>query len=126
MSYKFEPYESLPSNCPPNRCTNITNGSSFYRLTKSNIPVDDDFKSHVALNPDNDYSRDLCGFSSVSLSNDLDKIRLIRKGPRFKMKQICKLILNHSDGLIINTHDDHFHWYRDKLFMLEELEYEII
>lgn len=126
MSYKFEPYENLPINCPPKECTNIVSGSNFYRIIENSTPVEDDFISHAALDFKEEYKKNLCGFSSVSLSNNLDKIRLIRKGPRFKMKQICKLILNHTDGLIINTHDDHFNWYRDKLFMLEELKYEII
>lgn len=114
-------YENLPDSCPPSDAMEPS-GESYYRIINSTQPVNSDFLSYRALNPDKKVFVSECQAKAISLFTDVESCRVISKLPKFKGKNIYigELVLTKSDGLIAHTPNknstNHYSWWRSKEF----------
>ena len=114
-------YENLPDSCPPSDAMEPS-GESYYRIINSTQPVNSDFLSYRALNPDKKVFVSECQAKAISLFTDVESCRVISKLPKFKGKNIYigELVLTKSDGLIAHTPNknstNHYSWWRSEEF----------
>ena len=106
-------YEVLPTNCPPKDTVN-PQGKTFYRLCKG-IPADSsDFYSQKKENPNRKFANvSQCTLSSVSIWDDAEKCRKLKKFPTQRNKIVGKFQLYKEDGEVKNTFKpNHYSWWR--------------
>jgi len=112
-------FEPLPPECPP-PAAYPPQDLTVFRAVKEVPPIDSDFLSHKALNPEHPYEPE-CMFRSVSFSDNMDKGRDLLKMPNLKKKGyrfIVRLILPPSSGVILGCSYDphHINWWRKREF----------
>lgn len=113
--------EELPEQCPPSDCR-PEGDYVLYRMCKNSPPNDWDFTSWRSRNPDRNRPPGVteCRARSLSTQDDLNKLKKLKKLPRFKGKTLywAELSLTASDGPSKQTTDrrSHFSWWRSADF----------
>ena len=109
MTYR----EPLPDGCPPSGAEEIIVPRVIYRLVQHNPPLDSDFKSHRAMNPDRIFkSVSECVTRGLSVTSDFDDaVRRLRL-PKFRGAMVCRVALDIGAGRIQQTNSPPHHtWW---------------
>lgn len=116
--------ENLPEDCPPQEAF-APQEQVFYRLG-NNPPVEYDFDSHRKRQPDTFFKVSECQARSLSVLDTLESAEAFRKLPALRNKNlaIIKMVLNESDGLVLQTgnNKNHFSWWKSAKFVLQNFE----
>ena len=110
--------EQLPKGCPPNDAFPPDQESPFYRLIEGSEPTAIDFHSHRMRWPDMNFNAEECIARAVSIHNNIDSCKKVRKYPTQKNKKMIKIILSEKSGVIKRQgrSGGHFSWWRTKEF----------
>jgi hypothetical protein len=119
-------YEDLPEYCPPKEAF-APKGMTVYRFSSSDFPSNNDFISQRLLSPDRVFEGVCeCITGSLSVYNQLDACYNIYKLPRHRkrFKTIMEVSLNDSDGLIMQTFQNpyHYSWWRSNSFNFDAVK----
>lgn len=107
--------EPLPINCPPQDAQS-PNGNSYYRLIESLEPSEIDFLSHRMRWPDKKFSASECRARSLSIFDKIEECQKVRRFPTKRGKKMIEIKLPNESGLIKNTSNNHYSWWRSKVF----------
>lgn len=111
--------EELPRGCPPSKAETAAPEQVFYRMTRNDPPIEEDFYSQAKAQTRRAMSRDVdeCIKRGVSLFDDLDtitnKLHLPRTG-----KYVVELTLNPSDGVVLEGSNHHWTWWKTDSFSI--------
>lgn len=121
--------EPLPEGCPPVEAGEITGERVVFRLVASNPPTNDDFRSQRAERPAASFPIGISeclarGLSVHTERNDSEKLRRL---PRFRHAQLCRVRLRAGAGLIQQTFQPSHHtWWPLVTFdILAECEIQV-
>lgn len=114
----------MPEGVPPQDIC-IPHEHPLYRLVK-NIPATvDDFVTYHELDSNRDWGNNyVCSFA-LSMFDDLDKARKLKKIPSLRdSKAIVKIVLNPEDGVVKQTSKNTFHysWWKTRNFDIKSAE----
>jgi hypothetical protein len=113
-------FEELPEKCPPENAFD-PDGRVFYRLSATQQPTEEDFKSQRANCPTckfKDVSE--CIARSISVWDDFEKCLNLLKLPRHKGKAAMKIEMTSGDGLVLQTFKpNHYSWWRTQTFEID-------
>lgn len=109
-------YEELPENCPPTDA--VAPVGDYFRLLRGDVPSDDDFLSHRALNHSALYNACECTTRAVSLFSDFEGAKNLQALPLHKGKKIAKVTLTEAAGVVRRqgAKRGHHSWWRASAF----------
>ncbi len=115
MSTPFAFAETLPENCPPSTASQ-PDGLVVFRLVESTSPTEIDFASHALRWPAKFGKH--CRAYAVSVFTCQKSLGRLLEMPVHSQKQIARLTLTRSSGVIKQTGDDETHhsWWRAQAF----------
>jgi hypothetical protein len=113
MKNNFVWAEKLPPSCPPNDAFQ-PNNNAFYRLINNSLPREEDFWSYRKLYPLKKFYTNECVAMSCSLMMTVESCIDLIKLPAHSSKNIVKITLPSSSGLIKKTfkNPNHYSWWR--------------
>ncbi len=103
--------EQLPPDCPPLDAAEITEPTKLYRLVKSLPPSADDFQSYRALRPNDDFGKEECKASGLSVYSRRSSAENRRLTPNFREYHICELDLSNGAGKLQRSGGAHCTWW---------------
>ena len=107
--------EILPEGCPPEGAEEILQARVVFRLTRTNPPTLDDFKSQRAENPNpNKNFRGVseCQARGLSVFTDFKRATQALKLPRMRGRLVCQVQLARGAGFIMQTgRRNHYTWW---------------
>ena len=110
MSYR----EPLPPECPPETADEINLPRELFRLVRSVPPVEEDFRSWRAEQPQQSLPKDLteCQARGLSVYSERRGLERILKLQKFRGRWICRLRLDMGAGQIQQTgRPSHHTWW---------------
>ena len=91
-----------PEHCPPKEASALD--STVFRLCKNNPPSNNDFIPYVILYPERNFIGQECQSCGVSVYNDIEDIKSLRKIHKGLRKQyICSGQITQKTGLALAT-----------------------
>ena len=114
----------MPEGVPPQEIC-IPHEHPFYRLVKNIPATEEDFVTYHEMAPNRDWGNNyVCSFA-LSMFDDLDKAKRLKKIPSLKdSKAIVRIVLNPEDGVVKQTSKNTFHysWWRTNSFDINSAE----
>ena len=110
MSYR----EPLPPGCPPEAADEINLPRETFRLVRSVPPVEEDFRSWRAEQPQRGLPKELteCQARGLSVYAERYDLERILKLPKFRGRRVCRLRLGAGAGRIQQTgRPSHHTWW---------------
>ena len=107
------PYrELLPEGCPPEAAEEITEPRIVYRLVRHNPPVDDDFRSQRAENPQRYFRIPECRVRGLSVFSDYEVAVSWTNAHNLRGTRVCRVTLDRGAGRIQKTGSQaHYTWW---------------
>ena len=102
--------EPLPENCPPEEAAEISNRRIVFRLVRNNPPMDADFRSQRAENPEADFNIGECIARGLSVFSERSVLERQLRKPRHRGKAICQVTLERGAGFIKQTGQNRHHY----------------
>lgn len=104
--------EPLPEDCPPATAAEITEPRIVYRLVRHNPPVDADFRSQRAENPQRHFRIPECRVRGLSVFSDYRVAVSWSKSRNLRGTQVCRVTLDRGAGRIEKTGSPaHYTWW---------------
>ncbi len=106
--------EPLPVGCPPDVAEEIAQPRELFRLVRSLPPVEEDFRSWRAEQPQRGLPKELteCQARGLSVYAERYDLERILKLPKFRGRWICRLRLRAGAGRIQQTgRPSHHTWW---------------
>ena len=104
-------HEQLPPNCPPLDAVEITEPTKLYRLVETLPPSAKDFKSYRALRPDDDFGKEECKASGLSVYTRRSSAENRRRSANFSGYHVCELDLGSGAGKLQRGGGAHRTWW---------------
>ena len=95
--------EPLPDDCPPHDAAEITAPRIVYRLVRHNPPVDDDFRSQRAVNPQRYFRIPECQVRGISVFDDYLVAVSWTNSRNLRGTLVCRVTLDRGAGRILKT-----------------------
>ena len=105
--------EVLPEDCPPKGAEEILEARVVFRLTRTNPPTLDDFRSQRAEKPNRDFvGVSECQARGLSVFADFKRATQALKPRRMRRMLICQVQLDRGAGFIMQTgRRNHYTWW---------------
>ena len=105
--------EVLPEGCPPEDAEEISQACVVFRLTRTNPPTLDDFKSQRAENPNKKFRGvSECQARGLSVFTDSRDLTRVLKLRHMRGRSICRVQLDRGAGFIMQMGQrNHYTWW---------------
>ena len=103
----------MPDGCPPKGAEEILQARVVLRLTRTNPPTLDDFRSQRAENPNKIFQGvSECQARGLSVFADFKRATQALKSRRMRRMLICQVRLDRGAGFIMQTgRRNHYTWW---------------
>lgn len=96
--------ETLPEGCPPETAEEISKARVVFRLTRTNQPTENDFRSQRAEKPNNEFGGvSECQARGLSVFTDLGRATQALRSRNMRGRLICQVRLAGGAGFIMET-----------------------
>ena len=95
--------EPLPEDCPPPQAEEIAGPRIVYRMVWSDPPIDDDFRSQRAKNPEKIYQVTECRARGLSVYAQLEDVKFLAARLGLEGVYFCRVALATGAGRIQKT-----------------------